>query len=110
MRIHRLHRFLMKSNRKSERKKKEMAKELLKRSEVRVEDTWKVEDMYANVDAWKADLEEVKKLAEELTTYQGRVGESAETLYRVAFLDDEIGRIGSKAFSYDGRDTGHFGA
>ena len=46
-----------------------MAKELLKRSQVKVEDTWKVEDMYANLDAWKADLETVKKLAEELATY-----------------------------------------
>ena len=66
-----------------------MAKELLKRSEVKTENTWKVEDMYADVDAWKADLETVKKLAEELETYQGRMGESAETLYRAMFLDDE---------------------
>ena len=80
-----------------------MAKELLKRSEVRVEDTWKVEDMYATVEDWKNALEEVKKLADELATYQGRVGESAETLYRVAFLDDEIGRIGGMAFSYASR-------
>ena len=80
-----------------------MAKELLKRSQVKVEDTWKVEDMYATVEDWKKDLEEVKKLADELATYQGRVGESAETLYRVAFLDDEIGRIGSMAYSYASR-------
>ena len=80
-----------------------MAKELLKRSEVKVENTWRVEDLYANVDAWKADLEEVKKLAEELTTYQGRLGESAENLYQALFLDDEIGRIGGKAASYASR-------
>ena len=43
-----------------------MAKELLKRSQVKVEDTWKVEDMYATVEDWKKALEEVKKLADEL--------------------------------------------
>jgi len=80
-----------------------MAKELLKRSQVKVEDTWKVEDMYATVEDWKADLEEVKKLADELVTYQGRMGESAESLYQALFLDDEIGRIGGKAFSYASR-------
>ena len=45
-----------------------MAKELLKRSEVKVENTWRVEDMYATVEDWKADLETVKKLADELAT------------------------------------------
>ena len=80
-----------------------MAKELLKRSQVAVENTWKVEDMYANVDAWKADLEVVKKLAEELVTYQGRMGESAESFYQALYLDDEIGRIGGKAYSYASR-------
>ena len=80
-----------------------MAKELLKRSQVKVEDTWKVEDMYANVDAWKADIEKVKKLAEELAAYQGRMGESAESLYQALHLDDEIGRIGGMAYSYASR-------
>ncbi len=80
-----------------------MAKELLKRSQVKVEDTWKVEDMYATVEDWKADLEVVKKLADELTTYQGRMGESAESLYQAMHLDDEIGRIGGMAYSYASR-------
>jgi len=80
-----------------------MAKELLKRSEVRVEDTWNVEDMYASVDAWKADLETVKKLADELATYQGHMAESANHLYQTMHLDDEISRIGSMAYSYASR-------
>ena len=80
-----------------------MAKELPKRSEVKVENTWKVEDMYANLDAWKADLEKVKGLAEQLVTYQGKMGESAENLYQAFHLDDEIGRIGGVAYSYASR-------
>ena len=80
-----------------------MAKELLKRSQVKVEDTWKVEDLYATVDDWKAALETVKKLADELVTYQGRMGESAENLYQAMYLDDEISRIGNMAYSYASR-------
>lgn len=80
-----------------------MAKELLKRSQVKVEDTWKVEDMYATVEDWKADLETVKKLADELAAFQGRMGDSAENLYQAMHLDDEIGRIGGMAYSYASR-------
>lgn len=77
-----------------------MAKELLKRSQVKVENTWNVEDMYATLDAWKEDLLKLNKLAEELETYKGRMGESADNLYQALFLDDEISRIGGKAYSY----------
>lgn len=80
-----------------------MAKELPKRSEVKLEDTWKIEDMYASVDDWKKDLEKVKQLTEKLASYQGHMGESAENLYEAMYLDDEIGRIGNKAYSYANR-------
>lgn len=80
-----------------------MAKELPKRSEVKLEDTWKSEDMYANVDAWKADLEKVKQMAEKLVSYQGHMGESAKNLYEAMQLDDEISRIAGKAYSYASR-------
>lgn len=80
-----------------------MAKELPKRSEVKLEDTWKIEDMYASVDDWKKDLEKVKQLTEQLASYQGRMGESAKNLCEAMQLDDEIGRIGNKAYSYANR-------
>ena len=80
-----------------------MAKELPKRSEVKVENTWRVEDMYATLDDWKADIEKVKQLSEQLASFQGKVGESANNLYEALFLDDEIDRIGGMAYSYAGR-------
>ena len=36
-----------------------MASELLKRSEVREEDTWKTSDMYENTGAWENELKEI---------------------------------------------------
>ncbi len=88
---------------KQERKERFMAKELPKRSEVKVENTWRVEDMYATLEDWKADIEKVKALTEQLVSFQGKVGASAENLYEAFFLDDEISRIGGMAYSYAGR-------
>ncbi len=80
-----------------------MAKELPKRSEVKVENTWKVEDLYADLTAWKADLEKIREMTKELEGFQGKVGTSAENLYQTLFLYDEISRIGAMAYSYAGR-------
>lgn len=40
-----------------------MASELLKRSEVREEDTWKTSDMYENTGAWENELKEISALS-----------------------------------------------
>lgn len=40
-----------------------MAKELPKRSEVKVEDTWALEDMYASLKEWEADMKKAGELA-----------------------------------------------
>ena len=39
-----------------------MAKELPKRSEVKEEFTWKLEDMYPSLDAWEADVKKARDL------------------------------------------------
>lgn len=77
-----------------------MAKELPKRSEVRVEDTWKIEDMYASVEAWNNDLEKLKKKGAELAAFRGRLGESAAVLYQACKTYDEIDTIGGRVFNY----------
>lgn len=77
-----------------------MAKELPKRSEVRIEDTWKIEDMYASVEAWNNDLEKLKKKGAELAAFRGRLGESAAVLYQACKTYDEIDTIGGKVFNY----------
>ena len=51
-----------------------MAKELPKRSEVRVEDTWAVEDIYPNLQAWEKDLEAAKEIGAKLASCQGKIG------------------------------------
>ncbi len=51
------------------------------RSEIPVEDTWAVEDLYPSDEAWEQDLQ---SLAQELTlliSFAGRLGENGKTLY-----------------------------
>ena len=66
-----------------------MAKELPKRSEVRVEDTWAVEDIYPNLQAWEKDLEAAKEIGAKLASCQGKIGESAAQLLEAFRLYEE---------------------
>ena len=47
------------------------------RSQVKKEDTWAIEDMYATVEDWEKDFAAAKKVTEEAAEYAGRLGESA---------------------------------
>lgn len=57
-----------------------MAKELLKREDVKVEDTWKVEDMYATKQDWEKDLAAVGELADKIAGMEGKIAGSAKNL------------------------------
>ena len=59
-----------------------MAKELPKRSEVAVEFTWNLADMYPDVAAWEAELTRIQELAAVLEKMEGKVGESPASLLK----------------------------
>ncbi len=77
-----------------------MAKELLKRSEVKEENTWKVSDMYASIAEWEQALNQVKEIADRIAGMEGRVTESAANLYQVLKDCDAYGEIIDLAFNY----------
>jgi len=58
-----------------------MAKELPKRSEVKKEYTWNLEDMYPNTDAWETDVQKAKQIAKDLATLKGSLTSNAQTLF-----------------------------
>lgn len=60
-----------------------MENKLPKRSEVDVELTWKLEDIFASESEWEKALSEARSLADEIAGFTGKVGESADTLYKV---------------------------
>lgn len=80
-----------------------MAKELPKRSEVRVQDTWAVEDIYADVQAWEQDLQEAKELADKLAGYQGKLNQGAKNLLEALKLYEEGMHKMDLAYSYASR-------
>ena len=71
-----------------------------KRSEVPEEFKWRLEDIYATDDAWKADFEKFKALPEKLVSFKGRLGESAKTLLEFLQLSDEISVLADSLFNY----------
>lgn len=68
-----------------------MAKELITRDQVNEKDTWNLKDMYESVDAWKKDIDEIKKITDEIAEYEGKVCASAENLLNVLKLEDKAG-------------------
>ncbi len=77
-----------------------MAKELLKRSEVKEENTWKVSDMYASVAEWEQALKQIEEIADRVAGMEGRVTESAANLYQVLKDCDAYGEQMDLAFNY----------
>lgn len=77
-----------------------MGNELPKRSEVRTKDTWAVEDMYADIQAWEQELTVIKELADELASYQGRLDDGASTLLAALKILEDCERRLNLAFNY----------
>ena len=63
----------------------EETKKIPQRSELPVEDTWATEDMYASDEAWEAELASLDAAKEQIASFAGKLGESAQTL--VAYLE-----------------------
>ena len=72
-----------------------MSKPIRKRSAVAAEFTWDLTDIFPSDEAWRAEYEALRPYTEAVAAYQGRLGESAETLLAYFRLDDELNvRVG----------------
>ncbi len=76
------------------------AKELPKREELPVERTWKLENIFATDEDWQQEYEEVKQLLPKIKDFQGKLGDSAETLYDLLVLQDEISNRVGHVYNY----------
>ena len=77
-----------------------MENKLPKRSEVDVELTWKLEDIFSSESEWEKALSEAMSLADELAGYAGKAAESAETLYKVLEIYEKDSLIMHKVYGY----------
>ncbi|WP_077211196.1 oligoendopeptidase F [Bacillus dakarensis] len=78
----------------------ETAKRLPSRSEIKVEDTWRLEDIFPTDDAWEKEFQDVKALIPGVEDYQGKLGESADQLYEALQKQDQLLERLSKLFTY----------
>ncbi|MBE6946974.1 MAG: oligoendopeptidase F [Ruminococcaceae bacterium] len=65
-------------------------KKIPSRAEVKVEDTWAIEDLYATDEAWSLELKTLEADKELLSSYAGRLGKSGQTLYEYLHHSEEI--------------------
>ncbi len=78
-----------------------MSEKILNRSEVPVEFTWNLEDLYPTDDAWLEDLEALQKAVTELApAYKGKLAESAKTLLSYLQKQDELDLAISRLANY----------
>lgn len=52
------------------------------RNEVLEENTWKMEDMFSSDEVWEEEYQKLEKDMERLSVYQGKLGDSADSLYQ----------------------------
>ncbi|ERJ12448.1 oligoendopeptidase F [Haloplasma contractile] len=77
-----------------------MAKQLPKRQEIPIEKTWKLEDIFATDQLWNEEFNEVKEVFPQITDFQGKLSESADTLYNMLRLQDNISERLMKLYTY----------
>ncbi|ANF95486.1 oligoendopeptidase F [Paenibacillus bovis] len=73
---------------------------ILTRSEVPVSSTWNISDLYATEADWEKDLRALQQLTDNIQSYQGRLGESAQTLYECLNQQESLIQKAMKIGSY----------
>ena len=82
------------------------------RNEIPVEDTWAIEDLYPNDEAWEQELASLEPEQTRLAAYAGKLGTAPEMLYEFLYetemLNVKLSRLGNYAMrrsDVDTRDT-----
>ena len=80
-----------------------------KRSEIPVEDTWAIEDLYSSDEAWEQDLKALEEDREVLASFEGKLGQSGQMLYdylsKMENADVRAGRLGNYSMRMSDVDT-----
>ncbi|EGD46879.1 oligoendopeptidase F [Ruminiclostridium papyrosolvens DSM 2782] len=75
-------------------------KTLPKRKDIEDRFKWKLEDIYKDTDSWEKDFKAVKDLAAQMGNFQGKLGNSADTLLDCFKKSDELLSLNDKVFVY----------
>ncbi|MDF0727929.1 oligoendopeptidase F [Cytobacillus sp. S13-E01] len=75
-------------------------KKLPNRSEIQVEDTWRLEDIFETDEAWEKEFQEVKDMIPKISEFQGKLSDSADGLYEALSYQDDISMRLGKIYTY----------
>lgn len=75
-------------------------KKLKNRNEIDQKYKWKIEDMYADAEAWEQDIQEVLSMTEDFSGFAGRLTESGQTLAEALQAKDAIWQKLERAYVY----------
>jgi len=78
-----------------------MAETIRKRSQIPVEDTWAIEDLYVSDEAWERELSTLEQDKQTLVSFDGKLGTGGEMLYKFLYamelIDIKCSRLGNYA-------------
>ncbi len=72
----------------------------MKRNEIPEQYKWKMEDLYANNEAWEADFTKLQQGMEDIKKYEGTLGDSAENLLSLMKKSDELNQLAENVYVY----------
>ncbi|MDQ0224149.1 oligoendopeptidase F [Metabacillus niabensis] len=75
-------------------------KKLPARSEIKKEDTWRLEDIFETDQAWEQEFAEIKAALPKLAEFKGKLGNSAEDLYEALTYQDKVMERLGKLYTY----------
>lgn len=61
---------------------------------------WNLEAIYSDESLWEEDLKKLSELAAEMKSFEGRLTESADTIYKALTINDDIERTAGKLGAY----------
>ena len=72
----------------------------MKRNEIPEQYKWKMEDLYANNEAWEADFAKLQQGMEDIKKYEGTLAQSAENLLSLMKKSDELNQMAENVYVY----------
>lgn len=68
----------------------EPTNKVLNRDEVKVEETWRLEDIFATDEAWEEEFKEVESFSAQAESFKGTLGDGADVLLNALTYRDEL--------------------
>ncbi len=75
-------------------------REIIKRCNVKIEDTWALEDIYDSDELWEAELCQILELCDKLKSFENHLTDSADNLYNYLQLEEQADILLGKVYIY----------